>query len=172
MAFVFISLTSFSLKRKVSFIYIKHELNIAAAIQKIKVYGYTDSTMLYGIGNLSDTLVIRSKRGKFLNLLKTVKVVKDKHLNQELGGSWPAIGQSVLMISDTNNLVKLFAFKVDTCYRFWDPNSIPFANSIFLIPKEKNFKQLPICAQAINAKDFYSCSDGCMVDASIVILRN
>ncbi len=52
----------------------------------------------------------------------------------EFGGKWPSVGQNVLMVIDSANLLNLLAFRVKNDYRFWDPNSIPFANSIFIIP--------------------------------------
>lgn len=168
-----IILTSFNSKMKVSFIYIKKELDIAKVIQEIRIYGYSDSAMLYGTTNSRDTLTIKSNRGKFLNLKEAVKINSDGMLKNELGGKWPEVGQRVLVIIDTTLSIRLFAFKTDDQYRFWDPNSIPFANSIFLIPKEKSFKQLPICLDYLGDKtDFWSCSDGCLVNIESVKQRN
>lgn len=162
-------LASFNSRKKVSFIYIKQELDIAKVIQTITVYNYTDSTMLYGIANSNDTLIIKSKRGKFLNLSQVKKIIIGDDSKQELGGNWPAIGQSVLMIVDTTSSVRLFAFRVRNDYRFWDPNSIPFANSIFFFPKEKPFKQLLVCQQLVDDKNgFWTCTDGCLVDVDAI----
>jgi hypothetical protein len=166
-------LLSFSLKKKVFFIYIKHELDIAKAIQTVTIYNYTDSTMSYRTAKSNKTLIIKSKRGRFLDLKKASKISVKDDLKQEFGGKWPTIGQSVLMVIDSTNSVKLFAFRVDNDYRFWDPNSIPFANSIFFIPKEKPFKQLPICLQIPDDKSgYWTCTDGCLVDAKAIKSRN
>jgi hypothetical protein len=162
-------LTSFNSRKKVGFIYIKRELEIAKVIQTITVYNYTDSTMLYGLGNSNDTLTIKSKRGKFLNLSEAGKITLGKDWKKELGGNWQSIGQNVLMVIDTTNSVRLFAFRVDNDYRFWDPNSIPFANSVFFFPKEKPFKQLPGCLQLPDDKNgYWTCTDGCLVDATAI----
>jgi hypothetical protein len=147
---------SFNSKKKVKFIYIKRELDFAKVIQ---------------IGNSNDTLILKSKRGGFLNV---EKINTDLILpTKEIAGSWPSIGQNVLMVIDKTNSIKLFAFKLGNYYRFWDPNSGPFANSIFFIPKEKTFKRLPVCLQITDDKnDYWNCTDGCLVDATSISYRN
>lgn len=166
-------LTSFNLGKKVSHIYIKDELHNAKFIKTIIVYNYSDSTMLYGIINSNDTLNIKSKRGRFLNLKESIKIKKEFDVSEELAGKWPDIGQNVLMVVDTTNAVRLFGLRKNNEYRFWDPNSIPYANSIFIFPKEKPFKPLPICLQYLDTKnEYWNCSDGCLIDADAIELKN
>jgi hypothetical protein len=169
----FFLLTSFLPGMKVRLMFIKNELEKASVIKTIRVYKYTDTTMLYGVINSSDTLSMKCWPGMSLGLTKKEKIKASEGLGQKFEGRWPDTGQVVLMVLDTNKLIKIFATRINTDYRFWDPYSGPFSNSIFFIPKEKPFKLLPVCLQIIKANnEYWTCEDGCLVDATAIKERN
>jgi len=160
-------LYGFTLSAKVRNIYIKQALSEAVAIKDIIVLGYQDSVMLYTSLHSSDTQRVfcrarnYSMYGKLpLGLGATAA---------DLAGRWPLQGEHVLMVVDTLNRAGLFAVIQGTAYRFWDPNSIPFANSVFYVPKEAGFKPLTSCGQrAIVQAESWFCRDGCLVDIYMI----
>jgi hypothetical protein len=162
-----ILLTSLTVNAKVILIDIKKTLKEAKTIKTIIVIAYKDSTMFYRFQNSNDTLSISCKTKKSSEVFRQTLIDKNFMLKTDLAGKWPSIGQKVLIVINKNNKVALFATKTGDDYRFWDPNSIPFANSIFSIPKERPYKPLENCndlGRSENA-NYWTCSDGCLVMA-------
>lgn len=56
----------------------------------------------------------------------------------------------------------LFAKKMGEKYRFWDPNSVPMANTVFVVPDEKPFIPLDDIMDWGNPHPgLLFCEDGC-----------
>ena len=90
---------------------------------------YNDSKMKCVNLLNTDTFTINSHT-------KSIMQYSDKNSNH-WEGSWPEICEKVIIV--TNYITEervLFARKTENNeYRFWDPRSIPFANTIFIISK-------------------------------------
>ena len=79
-------------------------------------------------------------------------------------GYWPAIGDTILIVSDSTNRISMFAKVMEGNYRFWSPfetGSIAFFT--FKIP----FKHLKNEKDDNPESDYKSCSDGCLIDKNI-----
>ena len=165
--FTIFLLTSLTVNAKVILIDIKKTLQEARTIKIIIVLAYKDSTMFYRFQNSKDTLSISCKTKQYSEPFRKSLIDKKLMLQTELAGKWPSVGQKILIVINKNNKVALFATKTGDDYRFWDPNSVPFANSIFSIPKERPYKPLENCndlGRSENA-NYWTCSDGCLVIA-------
>jgi len=143
-------------------VYIQKELEKAAMIRTVIVYGYTDTTMLYGKPGTHDTFSVRSRTRVDFSKTDTIGI-----LSKTMAGKWPMKDQQVLLVADSLNKVALLAVKVKEVYRFWDPNSIPFANSIIIFEKKKGFHPLPLCHNISHIR-LDNCDDGCLVEVSVV----
>jgi hypothetical protein len=161
--------SSFNVGKKVFFIYIEEELAHAKTIQLIKVYGYSNNVLLYGTSDSKDTLKTNSRLSEKADLKISNKTTKAEFL-QNLGGKWPAIGEEVLMVTDSSNRLNLLAFRIGKDYRFWTPYHGPFANSIFIYPDQYPFKNLPGCVNVLidDKTEPLSCADGCLVDNDFI----
>ncbi len=162
MAFVcaiFICL-SFTTSARVRFIYVHEELKAAKTIRMITVVKYAGGKMYYRYSGSKEIKTIdcsirQTSESNRLDLVKA-KTIK----TTDLAGKWPDVGQAVLMVVDTNNRVCMFAKKSKGEYRFWDPNSIPFANSIFVFPKQRPYLRLEDCKDG-GDNNCWECTDGC-----------
>ncbi len=174
--FAFISSIAFTANAKVKFLYIKELLRNAKTIKSIIVIGYNETTMLYKFENGNDTFKISCKVKEQSEGFRIALIKGGGMLETDLAGSWPKVGQQVLIVISKVNHALLFANKEGGYYRFWDPNSIAFANSIFVFPKEKSFKPLKLCIDNLSIKkeseSFSSCSDGCLVNKSYIKERS
>lgn len=161
----FILVTSFVSNAKVIVINIKKVLQDAKTIKTIIVLGYKDSTMFYRFENSKDTLSINCKAKQFSEPFRQNLIDKKVMLKTDLAGKWPTIGQKVIIVINERDRVSLFATRSGDNYRFWDPNSVAFANSIFAIPKERPFKPLETCdnLRVGGNANYWTCSDGCLV---------
>lgn len=161
--------TSFRMGEKVIFIYIDQKLAQAKTIQLVKVHAYTNSSLVCVNIKSNDTLRINARYSKEIRLNEKSTIGIDENPNNEWAGKWPAIGQEVLMVTDSLNRPRLFAFKIGNDYRFWDPYSGPFANSVFWFPNKQPYKQLPLCLEInTNRTEFWNCTDGCLVDKAFI----
>jgi hypothetical protein len=164
-------LTSLTVSAKVRVINVKKTLQEAKTIKTIIIIGYKESLLLYRFVNSEDTLSISCDTKRISEPFRLTLIEKNVILSTDLSGKWPDIGQEVLIVINSNNRVSLFAIKKGDDYRFWDPNSIPFANSVFLIPMERPYKPLDNCVDwgqllRLNKDDsFWRCTDGCLVIA-------
>ena len=119
---------------------------------KVKIVSYTNSLMTC-IDLASD---------KTLKIQCHTKSIKATTNVDSWEGTWPEIGEQVIMVTNfiTSERV-LFARKTSINeYRFWDPRSIPFANTVFNISTSSDFKPTQICKSSRMMKDHWICSDG------------
>ncbi len=160
-------ISTYNAQAKVRLIHIDQSLNRAKSIKKIFIIGYNDSMMLYKLLNSNDTLRIYCQTKKESESFREILMVRKLITKTDLTGKWPNIGQQVLIVVDSINEVSLFAIKSGNNYRFWDPSSTPYSNSVFIIPKEKPYKPLEICTDWDPDKNdnYWRCTDGCLVEA-------
>lgn len=156
-------LTTLTAHAKLRIIDIKETLDTAKSIKTVVVYGYSDSTMFYGMLNSSDTLEIDSKLRAGSEDFRRDLISTGMKKESDLQGKWPEVGDTVLLVINAKNRVALFAHTIKDHYRFWDPNSIPFANSVFVIKKLGPFFPLADCEDAIRDDlNYWHCFDGCL----------
>ncbi|MCB9263336.1 MAG: hypothetical protein H6607_13265 [Flavobacteriales bacterium] len=137
-------------------------------ITEIKVIGYTgDSIMQYVDIKNHDTLALECKWKQYGESFSKLMKERDSSYNS-LEGTFPEIGETVFMISyntyGRNRL--LFAKKENGFYRFWDPESIPLANSVFFISKDTKFKPTAYCQNYYQTETEFHCSDGFLMEQS------
>ena len=160
---VLICMLSFNAIGKVRMIDIRETLKLAQSIKTITVYSYQDQMMFYGEANSQDTFKIDCKTRKISEKFRYDIIVRKLIDNTILVGKWPAIGETVLMVIDKNKRATLFAQILNDRYRFWDPNSIPHANSVFNIPAMRPYILLPVCkVESTQEGNYWTCSDGCL----------
>ncbi len=158
--------TSLTVSAKLTIIYIDQALKEAKAIRSIIIIGYTDSLMLYRLKNSKDTLKINCQVKDFSEPSRLLLIEKHVINENDLAGKWPKVGANVLLVINSRNRVSLFATLEGLNYRFWDPNSIPFANSIFYILKESHSLPLSTCQQEdITHAKYWVCTDGCILSS-------
>jgi hypothetical protein len=156
-----LSLNSYSGTRSVD---IEKTLQDASSIETIIVCGYTDTTMLYCAIASKDTMSISCLRRKMTKTTRDnlIKAGKD---STSLDGYWPIAGEKIILIVNTFNTLELLARQVGENYRFWDPQSMPLLQTLFLIREKSNFKLINLCKGAeANNRGYYMCWDGCLVD--------
>ncbi len=136
-------------------------------ISEIKVLGYVnDSVMTYVDFKKQDTLKLDCKWKKYSEDFFNTMKDRDPNYNS-WEGTFPKIGETVTMLTykyDHNRI--LFARKSENFYRFWDPFSIPHANSVFFIPKEGMYKPTEVCKGTYETDTEFHCTDGFLIDAS------
>jgi len=166
---ILIMLASLTVNGKVITINIRAYLQEAKTIRTIIIIAYKDSTMLYRYQDSKDTVSISCRAKQYSEPFRQTLINKKVMLKTDLAGKWPKPGQKVLIVINKTDNVSLFAIKTGDDYRFWDPNSLPFANSVFSIPKERPYKPLNTCnnpGSNENTGFWMSCPDGCLVIAS------
>lgn len=135
--------------------------NNISNISEIKVIGYLgDSIMEYiNIGS-QDTFKLYCKWKDYSE--SSIKIMKEYDSTyNSWEGTFPEVGETLLMVN--YNFIGariLFARKANNHYRFWDPKSIPFANSVFFIPKKGVFKPTGLCISGYQEETGFHCSDG------------
>lgn len=152
---------------KTRHIFIADELAQAKTIQAIVVQGYTGKTMQYTAPGSAEILSVdcKTRNDTFLRFIKT-----QKGFEGDYAGQWPQAGDEVLMVQDSTNRVVLFAAVMGSDYRFWDPNSAPFSNSMFCF--KVPFAPLEACNDNATHFNGYSmCDDGCLLPISELIER-
>jgi hypothetical protein len=147
------------LSTKTTIIYIENTMEKATTRQLITVYGYKDDMMLYGISTSKDTLktscIFRDDSEKNRIYLVEHKAIKPT----DLAGKWPDAGEKVLFIEEERTV--LFAKIQGDIYRFWDPKSSPFANSVFSMEAGSAYVPLEECLADKN-ETYNMCTDGCL----------
>jgi hypothetical protein len=159
-------LTFITVNAKVRSIDIKRTLDSAKVIQMVTIFEYTDSLMYYGYVGSSDTLSINCKVRMSTESFRLDLIKKGVMKETNLAGKWPEGGDTTLIVINKTGHVELFANLENDRYRFWDPNSMPFVNSVFWIRKERPFVQLEECQSELNTiggddSDYWTCTDGC-----------
>ncbi|AFM04743.1 hypothetical protein Fleli_2371 [Bernardetia litoralis DSM 6794] len=140
----------------------------------IKVIGYIgDSIMTYVNINNQDTLNLDCKLKNYSE--SSIKIMKENNPNyNSWEGTFPKIGETVTMINyEYGGNRVLFARKEKGNYRFWDPMSIPFANSVFFVAKEGTYKPTELCKNDYQTETEFHCSDGFLIEEKeFEILKN
>jgi hypothetical protein len=165
--FILTSLFSYG---KVRDIYINRSLNEAKHIQTVVIHGYTDSLLLCSPVGAGDTLKVEALlRWREITESFRKNLIEKKWMEpDDLAGKWPGKGDTVLIVINERDRVEVFARKIANKYRFWDPNNAPFTNSVFFIPKQKPFYQLPVCKEIWKRENYWTCEDGCLVDVKAI----
>jgi hypothetical protein len=134
-------------------------------ISEIKVIGYVgDSIMNYIDIESQDTLKLDCKWKKYSE--SSIKIIKknDSTYNS-LEGTFPEVGETLLMLTYKYGGSRiLFARKEKEHYRFWDPKSIPFANSVFFVAKNGVYKPTELCKDDYQTETEFNCSDGFLIE--------
>lgn len=135
------------------------------SISQIKIIGYPgDTIMTYVDIEKQDTMELNCK-WKFYSE-SSIKMMKDKNPSyNSLEGSFPMIGDTIILLQYAyygNGI--LFARKEAKDYRFWDPSSIPFANSVFIISNKGFYKTTQHCKGINPAETSIYCSDGFLIN--------
>lgn len=130
-------------------------------ISEITVVGYVGDTIMRYIDNKSqDTLKLDCKWKKYS--LSSIKIIKENGSTyNSLEGTFPEVGETIIMLTYQygGNRI-LFARKQNQHYRFWDPKSIPFANSVFFVSKNGLYKPTKLCIDNTKTSTKFYCSDG------------
>lgn len=134
-------------------------------IEKIKIIGYAgDSIMTYINLRNRDTLNLDCNWKKYSE--SSFKIMKKNDPNySSWEGTFPEIGESIIMLSYEHGGSRiLFARKKNEEYRFWDPKSIPFANSVFFMTKGSGYKPTYFCKEQYQTETEFHCSDGFLIE--------
>jgi hypothetical protein len=134
-------------------------------ISEIKVIGYVgDSIMKYIDNESQDTLKLNCKWKKYSE--SSIRIIKDNDSTyNSLEGTFPEVGETLLILTyEYGGNRILFARKENDHYRFWDPKSIPFANSVFFVAKNGIYKPTELCEEDYQTKNEFHCSDGFLIE--------
>lgn len=89
-------------------------------------------------------------------------VMKEREPDYDcLEGTYPEVGETLIMVEHNyagNRL--LFAREVGEYYRFWDPGSIPFANTVYYITENGPGEPTRYCLEHASDEKDIGCSDG------------
>lgn len=136
-------------------------------ISEIKVIGFVcDSIMKYIDIDSGDTLKLDCKWKKYSE--SAIKIIKENDsINISLEGTFPEVGEILLMLTYKygGNRI-LFARRDKKHYRFWDPKSIPFNNSVFFVAKNGIYKPTELCKDDYQRETEFYCSDGFLIEES------
>ena len=134
-------------------------------ISEIKVIGYVgDSIMNYIDIESGDTLKLDCKWKKYSE--SSIKIIKQNDSTySSLEGTFPEVGEKLVILTYKygGNRI-LFALKEKGHYRFWDPKSIPFANSVFFVAKNGIYKPTELCKDDYQTETEIHCSDGFLIE--------
>jgi hypothetical protein len=140
--------------------------NHITGISKIKVIGYvSDLIMNYIDIESQDTLKLDCKWKKYSE--SSIKIIKENNSTyNSLEGTFPEVGETLLMLTYKYLGSRiLFARKEKEHYRFWDPKSIPFANSVFFLgAKNGIYKPTELCKYDYQKETEFHCSDGFLIE--------
>jgi hypothetical protein len=141
--------------------------NHIKSLSEIKVIGYVGDTLMNYIDIESqDTLQLDCKWKKYSEA--ETRIMKDRDTTyQSLEGTFPEVGETLfILFYEYGRNGCLFARKEMHHFRFWDPNSIPFANSVFFVAKEGIYKPTEWCKTEYQTQTEFYCSDGFVMAAS------
>jgi len=148
-------------------IHIKTALEDAKLIHNIVVIGYTDTTLLCHFIDSNDTLRINSKSKTLAELSRKDNLKNGTISLESMVGVWPETGDTVLIVVNQNDQLELFAKLEEKKYRFWDPNSMPLASSVFWVKQEEPYLPLEDCGEYTtndsNFPNYWICRDGCYI---------
>ena len=168
--FLMLIVSNYSLSKPRT-VFIDTELQLAKFIGEVTVLSYTDSTINYLHGK--DTLISFTLE-KILFEEDRKYIIKQTHDIGEdtnyLTGSWPKTNDKVLLVTDSNNNVSLFAKKTSSYYRFWSPTYGYWTMSISMFVYPLPYKVLPSKKEmtTVNPEsELRMCWDGCIIDKKI-----
>lgn len=133
-------------------------------IRDIEVVGYIgDSILTYIDLGSRDTLELDCKWKKYSE--SSIKILKKNNSNySSWEGTFPKVGETITMVNyEYGGSRILFARRVNGSYRFWDPRSIPFANSVFFVAKGGIYKPTQSCKNDYQTENEFHCSDGFLI---------
>lgn len=134
-------------------------------IEEITVTGYIgDSIMTYIDIESQDTLKLDCKWKKYND--SSIKLLNENDPNyNSWEGTFPEEGETITMLTyEYGGNRVLFARKENGHLRFWNPVSIPFANTVFLIAKKGIYVPTELCLEDYQTKTEFYCSDGFLID--------
>lgn len=136
-------------------------LKSITSIQEIKVLSFKgDSIMVYENTKTKATLEMDCRDKKYSEELWTVMSERDSSYGS-WEGTYPKVGETVIMVEHNYAGDRLlFARVEDEHYRFWDPNSIPFANTVYYISENSICKPTRHCLKYAQEEQNIGCSDG------------
>ena len=113
-----------------------------------------------------DTLQLDCKWKKYSE--EGIRMIKERDTTyQSLEGTFPEVGETLfILFYEYGRNGCLFARKESQYYRFWDPNSIPFANSVFFVAKDGIYQPTEWCRKEYETQTEFHCSDGFLMFAS------
>lgn len=147
-------LTNVSVKPR--FIDIEKELEQAPIVTEVVITAYTDSTVAY-------TPVAALFSPGTLRFKKSYPMPKEP--NQLLTGCSPALGDTVLIVSDTTGRVSLFAEIIKDDYRFWSPY---FTGSVAYFEYKAPFTHLEGRKEETHDDGSITGWDGCLLKRSLI----
>jgi hypothetical protein len=147
-------LTNVSVKPR--FIDIEKELNKAPIVTEAVINSYTDTTVAY-------TPLTDNFSPGALKFKKSYPMPKEA--NQLLTGCSPAVGDTVLIVSDTTGRVSLFAEIIKDDYRFWSPY---FTGSVAYFEYKAPFTHLEGRKEETHNNGSISGWDGCLLKRSLI----
>lgn len=160
-ALLLLSSTSVLLNSAAIMLSVEELMKSVTSIQEIKVLSFKgDSVMVYQ--NVKNKEVMELNCGWKTYSDKSIKLLRERYPNNDSWeGTFPDVGETVMMIEhDYAGSGLLFARVENEYYRFWDPGSVPFANSVFFFPKDSHFEPTALCLSHRTDETTPSCSDG------------
>lgn len=170
LTFILLGIAIFSKKSfsKAILIPVDEVFKSVSYVKEIKVLEYVgDTVMVYCDLKTNDTLRLECKWKKYSE--SSIRIIKENNPDySSWEGTFPKRGEVVTMLWYKNGRNRvLFARKEKENLRFWDPLSIPFANSVFYISKNSSFKLTAICKSERLQEDGFYCSDGFLVEEKL-----
>lgn len=139
--------------------------NHIKSLSEIKVIGYVGDTLMNYIDIESqDTFQLDCKWKKYSEA--ETRIIKENDSTyHSLEGTFPEVGETLfILFYEYGRNECLFARKENQNFRFWDPNSIPFANSVFFVAKEGIYKPTEWCKTEYQTQTEFYCSDGFLIE--------
>lgn len=141
---------------KPRFINIERELKQAPIVTEVIISSYTDTTIVYRpLTNNFSAGALRFKQSYPM----------PKQANQLLTGCSPAVGDTVLIVSDTTGRVSLFAEIIKDDYRFWSPY---FTGSVAYFEYKAPFTRLEGRKEETHTDGSITGWDGCLLKRSLI----
>lgn len=131
------------------------------SIQEIKVVDFVgDTVMRYMDLKTMDTLKLDCPFKPFSQA--TISIIKQRDTSySSMEGTYPKIGEVITMITYRYGGKRtVFAKRQGNFYRFWNPFSIPFANTVYFISKIDTYIPTDYCLKNSTHHEQFYCSDG------------
>lgn len=162
-SFLSVIFISFPAAAKTLVIDVTTAMESATFVQEIEVVAYDDSFLVALDLSTKKTIRLNALSRKWNKGLHE-QLPPDHPARKSQEGRWPPIGSKVQVLHYKYNehMRFLFAKLERSNYRFWDPLSIPFANSAFLIPTHTDYSPTSYCEEEtkVNPAAAVICSDG------------